>query len=188
MEGKLLASVKYINPSVKWFCTFIGVIGLALPVVTVMMIFGDFGSFLNYDGNMLDRILADEDGLIFLIVFGAVIVLVPLLLASARISIHVYESYVVFKWARLAKAVKVEYSQIQSIQIGKFYAPGEFASNGLVGVLVTILFWWVKTFNIQLSKSEGVPEKIMYIIGGGMSRFNRKKAEQIRSLILERIR
>ncbi|MCL2574162.1 MAG: hypothetical protein FWE34_06410 [Defluviitaleaceae bacterium] len=188
MENNLLASATYSNPVVKWLCIFIAAIGLALPVVTIMMIFGDFNSFLNYDGNVIDRILADEDGLIFLIATGSIIVLVPLFLVASRISIHVYESRVVFKWARLVKATEVEYSQIKSIEIGKMYSGNDFVRRGLIGALVAILFFWVKTLDIKLHKSKGKPEEITYIIGSRMSGLNKKKAAQIRNLIMERIK
>ncbi|MCL2376192.1 MAG: hypothetical protein FWC76_02230 [Defluviitaleaceae bacterium] len=188
MENKLLASAKYCNPVIKWLCTFMALIGLAIPIVTVLIIFGDFNSFLNYDGNALDRILADEDGLIFLIASGAVIVLVPLFLLISQVSIHVYESHVTFKWARLRKALEVEYSQIESIEIGRLWSGSDsFARNGLIGMLVAILFFWVKTLDIKLHNSKGIPEEITYIIGGPMTKFNKKKAAKMRDLILERM-
>ena len=179
MENKLLISATYREPITKWVSVLLIVIGIALPILTVLIIFGDFSGVLNYEGNILARILDDEDGVIYLAIIALVIVCVPIFL-SMRISIRVYESHIMCKWASFRKATRVEYNQIASVEIGKL--SDDTFHGGFAGALLSA----ISTLDIKLGESNRGPKKISYIVGSKKSQLSKEKAQQIRDIILEK--
>jgi len=179
-KGKLLASARYRQPMLTFFGMILIVVGLALPLIIVLIVFGDFTTFLNYQGSRIDSIMADEDGLIFLI-FPVFALLIGVLVMRARISIHVYDTHIMCRWASLVKAARVEYNEITDVKIVRDETRWSMI-GGLLSVFRTVTY----ALEIHLDKSRRGPKSITYVIAGKRSQFNKEKAQQIMDIILQK--